>query len=61
MYLKQTFMIFPLFLKLYFNAMICTKILIALNVPFEVFIAWIILVTDLFRLIGKIVCICLFT
>ena len=57
MYLKQTFIIFPLFLKLYFNAMICTKILIALNVPFEVFIAWIILVTGLFRFICKITCI----
>ena len=57
MYLKQTFIIFPLFLKLYFNAMICTKILIAFNVPFEVFIAWIILVTGLFRFICKITCI----
>ena len=47
------------FLKLCSNAMICTKILIALNVPFEVFIAWIILVTGLFWFICKIVCICL--
>ena len=59
-YLKQTFVTFPIFLKLYYlNAMICTKILIALNVPFEVFIAWIILVTGLFWFIFKFVSICL--